>query len=228
MLEVRDVDVTIDGVRILEDVDLTVHNGEIVGILGPSGSGKSTLLRAIAGIIEPTSGSILWDGEDVTRVPTHLRQFGLMFQGFALFPHLTVGENIGFGLQGKEAGATVDEALDWVGMTGFAERKIDDLSGGERQRVALARALAPEPRLVMRDEPLAALDRHLRERLVGETRELLRQRGATAIVVTHDRDEAAEMSDRLALMREGHIVQTGTVSEMLTDPADDWVTSFLG
>lgn len=228
MLEVRDLDVTIEGSQILRDVDLTVANGEILGILGPSGSGKSTLLRAIAGIIEPSRGSIEWDGEELTSTPTHLRQFGLMFQGFALFPHLTVGQNVGFGLEGRNADPEVATALRWVGMEAFADRAIDDLSGGERQRVALARTLAPRPRLVMLDEPMGALDRHLRERLITETRALLRDRQATAIVVTHDREEAAAISDRLALMRSGTIVQTGTLTEILANPVDEWVTSFLG
>lgn len=228
MLQVRDLDVTLDGKEILRDVDLTVADGEIVGLLGPSGSGKSTLLRAVAGIIEPVGGTITWDGEDVTGIPTHLRRFGLMFQGFALFPHLDVAANVGFGLTGGSSDPEVAAALAWVGMEDFADRTIDDLSGGERQRVALARTLAPRPRLVMLDEPLGALDRNLRERLVTEIRDLLRERKLTAIVVTHDRDEADAICDRLALMRDGRIVQTGTLAEMLEDPAHPWVTDFLG
>jgi ABC-type Fe3+/spermidine/putrescine transport system ATPase subunit len=227
MLEVRDLSVVIDGMPIITGVNLEVDDGEIVGVLGPSGSGKSTLLRAVAGIVEPSSGSVLWDGADLTATPTHLRRFGLMFQGFALFPHLTVGENVAFGVPSKNDDA-VTEALDWVGLTGFVDRSIEDLSGGERQRVALARTLAPRPRLVMLDEPLGALDRNLRQRLVTETRELLREREATALVVTHDRDEADAICDRLALMRSGTIVQTGTLSELLDNPIDPWVTGFLG
>lgn len=227
MLQVQDLHVTIDDNTILTDVDLAVSDGEILGILGPSGSGKSTLLRAIAGIIEPTSGAISWDGENLTNVPTHKRRFGLMFQGYALFPHLTVGENVGFGL-GKGADRQVEEALAWVGMDGFSERTVDDLSGGEKQRVALARTLAPRPRLVMLDEPLGALDRNLRSRLVTETRALLKDREATAIVVTHDAGEADAICDRLALLRDGRIVQTGTLSELVAAPADAWVADFLG
>lgn len=227
MLQVRDLHVTIEGNRILSDVDLEVADGEIVGILGPSGSGKSTLLRSIAGIIEPTSGAIYWDGEEITAVPTHKRRFGLMFQGFALFPHLTVGENVGFGLD-KGSTGRVEEALTWVGMEEFADRTVDDLSGGEKQRVALVRTLAPRPRLVMLDEPLGALDRNLRGRLVTETRVLLKDREATAIVVTHDSEEADAICDRLALLREGRIVQTGTLGELVTAPADQWVADFLG
>lgn len=227
MLQVQDLHVTIEDNSILSDVDLGVSDGEILGILGPSGSGKSTLLRAIAGIIEPTAGAIYWDGEDITHVPTHKRRFGLMFQGYALFPHLTVGGNIAFGLD-KGSGRHVEEALAWVGMNGFSDRTVDDLSGGEKQRVALARTLAPRPRLVMLDEPLGALDRNLRGRLVTETRSLLKDREATAIVVTHDAEEADAICDRLALLRDGRIVQTGTLSDLVAAPADAWVAEFLG
>jgi ABC-type Fe3+/spermidine/putrescine transport system ATPase subunit len=227
MLRVQGLHVTIDDNNILSDVDLGVADGEILGILGPSGSGKSTLLRAIAGIIEPTSGAIYWDDENITHVPTHKRRFGLMFQGYALFPHLTVGENIAFGLE-KGADRQIEEALAWVGMNGFSDRTVDDLSGGEKQRVALARTLAPRPVLVMLDEPLGALDRNLRGRLVTDTRALLKDREATAVVVTHDAEEADAICDRLALLREGMIVQTGTLSDLVAAPADAWVAEFLG
>jgi len=227
MLQVQDLHVTVDNNNILSDVDLGVSDGEIVGILGPSGSGKTTLLRAIAGIIDPTSGAIYWDGENITHVPTHKRRFGLMFQGYALFPHLTVGENIAFGLE-KGGDRQIEEALAWVGMNGFSDRTVDDLSGGEKQRVALARTLAPRPLLVMLDEPLGALDRNLRGRLVTDTRALLKDREATAVVVTHDAEEADAICDRLALLREGRIVQTGTLSDLVAAPADAWVAEFLG
>lgn len=227
MLEIRNLSVTLGGSRILHDVSLEVDDGEILGVLGPSGSGKSTLLRAIAGIVDLTSGSVMWGGSDLTDTPTHLRRFGLMFQGYALFPHLSVGENIGFGLSG-DGTKSVGEALHWVGLDGFAERSIEDLSGGEKQRVALARTLAPRPRLVMLDEPLGALDRNLRERLIVDTRALLQERESTSIVVTHDRDEADALCDRLALMRDGRIVQTGRLEELLEHPAEPWVAEFLG
>jgi thiamine transport system ATP-binding protein len=227
MLEVNNLSVVLGDAQILHDVSLTVGDGEVVGVLGPSGSGKSTLLRAIAGIIEPVAGTVMWDGVDVTNTPTHLRQFGLMFQGYALFPHLSVAENVGFGVSEHRA-IVSSEALRWVGLGGFEERSIEDLSGGEKQRVALARTLAPRPRLVMLDEPLGALDRNLRERLVVDTRALLKDTAATALVVTHDRDEASSICDRLALMRDGTILQSGTLAEMLADPADPWVTKFLG
>ena len=230
MLEVRDLGVVIDGTEILSGVDLRVGDGEVVGILGPSGSGKSTLLRAVAGLVDVTSGDILWDGESVVAIPPHQRQFGLMFQRYALFPHLDVAGNVAFGLRMQrrtDIDRRVDQALATVGLAGFGSRQVDNLSGGEQQRVALARTLAPEPRLVMLDEPLGALDRNLRRHLLGEIDEILEDRAVTALVVTHDRDEAEALSDRLALMRDGTIVQTGTLEELTGDPVDDWVASFL-
>jgi ABC-type Fe3+/spermidine/putrescine transport system ATPase subunit len=163
-------------------------------------------------------------------VPTHRRNFGLMFQGYALFPHMTVTDNVGFGL--KMAGhenitSEVEEALSWVGLEAFGPRQVESLSGGEQQRVALARTLAPRPELVMLDEPLGALDRNLRQKLVTDTRRVLEEREVTGIVVTHDREEAVALSDRLALMREGTIVQTGHLEEILANPADDWVADFI-
>lgn len=233
MLEVESIDVRLGETQVLKRVTLTVGEGETVAVLGPSGSGKSTLLRAIAGLVPVEYGSINWDGKDLTRVPTHLRGFGLMFQGYALFPHLDVAGNVGFGLRMAKApdGQLEDKvqaALRLVGLDDFANRSIADLSGGEKQRVALARTLAPEPRLVMLDEPLGALDRALRERLMVDTRRILSDRGVTALVVTHDREEAAAIADRLALMRGGTIVQAGTLSDILAHPADDWVREFLG
>lgn len=230
MLSVQDVKVEIDHKTILEDVSLEVADGEIVAVLGPSGSGKSTLLRAIAGLVDLKAGNIKWNSRSVVGVPTHRRGFGLMFQGFALFPHMTVAANVGFGLKmagDPEIERRVSEALSWVGLDGFGPRKVDSLSGGEQQRVALARTLAPRPDLVMLDEPLGALDRNLRQRLVADTRQVLEERKVTAVVVTHDRDEASAMSDRLALMREGTIVQTGTLESILGTPRDAWVESFL-
>lgn len=233
MLEVSSLAVRLDDKAILHDVDLTVADGESVAVLGPSGSGKSTLLRAIAGLVPVEAGSVEWDGRSVVDVPTHLRGFGLMFQGYALFPHLDVTGNVGFGLRmGRVApGETRDrvaEALELVGLGDLGNRDIAGLSGGERQRVALARTLAPEPKLVMLDEPLGALDRALRERLMTETRDILTERGVTAIIVTHDREEAAAMSDRLAIMRDGTIVQTAPLPELLAHPVDEWVRDFLG
>lgn len=230
MLKVTGLGVVIDGKTILDNVDLFVGDGEIVAVLGPSGSGKSTLLRAVAGLVQPASGDIEWDGRSIVEVPTHRRNFGLMFQGYALFPHMTVAENVGFGLEmagDRDFAGQVDEALEAVGLAGFGPRRVESLSGGEQQRVALARTLAPRPDLVMLDEPLGALDRNLRQRLVTDTRHVLEEREVTALVVTHDRDEAVALSDRLALMRDGTIVQTGTLDELLANPADDWVARFI-
>ena len=229
MLAVSNLEVTLDDRPILADVDIEVADGELVGLLGPSGSGKSTLLRAVAGLVPVAAGLISWDGVDVTSLPPHKRGFGLMFQGFALFPHMTVEENVSFGLrmQARDGREAVARTLEMVGLAGFGERDVDTLSGGEKQRVALARTLAPSPRFVMLDEPLGALDRNLRLELMEETREILRSEGVTALIVTHDRDEAAAMTDRLGLMRNGTIVQTGTLDELLRDPIDEWVTAFL-
>lgn len=232
MLTVDDLTVILGGSTILDEVSLAIGDGETVGVLGPSGAGKSTLLRAIAGLVAVTKGSIAWDGEDLAGVPTHLRGFGLMFQGYALFPHLTVAGNVAYGLRMKgmstgEITARVDASLASVGLGGFGDRAIVDLSGGEQQRVALARTLAPEPRMVMLDEPLGALDRALREQLLVETREILESRGVTAIVVTHDHEEATALSDRLALMNHGKIVQVGTRDEIVANPKDEWVAGFL-
>jgi thiamine transport system ATP-binding protein len=233
MLSIDHLDVTLDDKTILSDTNLTVADQEIVAVLGPSGAGKTTLLRAVAGLVTVESGNIEWDGNSVIGTPVHERGFGLMFQGFALFPHLDVAGNVGFGLKmaGVPPESAADEiraALDWVGLSGFEKRAIADLSGGERQRVALARTLSPKPKLVMLDEPLGSLDRNLRERLILETRALLTGRKVTGLVVTHDRDEATLISDRIALMREGTIVQTGTVEEILANPVEPWVSEFLG
>ncbi len=230
MLEVVNINVSFDDTPILRDASLTVADGEVVGLLGPSGSGKPTLLRSISGLADIHSGDIAWDGGSILGVPTHRRGFGLMFQGYALFPHMSVGENVAFGLEMRDHRAiepAVGEALDWVGLAGFENRRVESLSGGEQQRVALARTLAPQPRLVMLDEPLGALDRNLREHLMDEIRSILTERRITGIVVTHDRGEATAMSDRIALMRDGAIIQTGTLAEILDSPADQWVQDFL-
>lgn len=216
----------------LDSVNLELSAGEVVAILGPSGCGKSTLLRVIAGLETPDTGSLRWEGDDITTTPTHERHFGFMFQGYALFPHRSVGRNVAFGLEmahlpRAEIEQRTAEALTWVGLDGFADRPIEGLSGGEQQRVALARTLAPGPRLVMLDEPLGALDRRLRERLVDDIRRLLAERSATALYVTHDHDEAAAVSDRVAIMRAGRIVQIGALAEIRANPVDEWVADFV-
>ncbi len=217
----------------LADVSFSVERGEIVSLLGPSGCGKTTLLRLIAGLETPDGGQVLIEGQDVTHTPPHLRGFGLMFQEYALFPHKDVYGNVAFGLRmeglAREAVAErVTQALTLVGMAGFERRDVSQLSGGERQRVALARSLAPQPRLLMLDEPLGALDRNLRERLLDELPQILHQADATAITVTHDQEEAFAIADRVVLMRDGRVVQIGTPEGVYRQPATAWVARFLG
>ncbi len=217
----------------LQDVSFTVEKGEIACLLGPSGCGKTTLLRLIAGLEPLDSGRVLVDGEDVSRVPPHLRGFGLMFQEYALFPHKDVLGNVAFGLRiqglGREPlAARVAEVLALVGLAGFEHRDVNQLSGGERQRVALARSLAPQPRLLMLDEPLGALDRALRERLMDELPAILRRAGVTTITVTHDQEEAFALADRVVLLRAGRVVQAGTPEEVYRRPASAWAARFLG
>ena len=226
MLLVEDVTVRFGEKVALDGATLEVGSAETLALLGPSGSGKSTLLRAIAGLEILDRGRITFDGEDLATTPTHLRRFGLMFQGYALFPHLTVVQNIAFGLrmQGMDE-SKATEALALVGLEGMAGRSVDRLSGGEQQRVALARTLAPEPRLVMLDEPVGALDRQLRRRLIEEMGEILT--GRCVIYVTHDHDEARSIADRIALLHEGGVVQTGRYDELVGTPANEWVAGFL-
>ncbi|MGI9196526.1 MAG: ABC transporter ATP-binding protein [Candidatus Nanopelagicales bacterium] len=195
-LAVRDVRVDYDGVTLLDHVHLVVSPGEIVALLGPSGSGKSSLLRCIAGVQAPDAGRILWDGEDITHMPAHRRRIGLVFQDPLLFPHRDVAGNVGFGLRG-DSGARIAELLELVGLPGFEGRDVATLSGGEAQRVALARALAPDPRLLLLDEPFGALDADLRDRLAADVRDLLHARGVPAVHVTHDRAEADLVADRV-------------------------------
>ena len=232
-LVVRGLTVSVAGEEILHDVGLDMDYGEILAVLGPSGSGKTTLLRALAGLQPIESGTILWDARSVVDRPPHLRGFGLMFQDYALFPHLDVGGNVAFGLrmQGRAPAAIsdrVDQVLELVGLTGFRARTVASLSGGEQQRVALARALAPEPVLLMLDEPVGSLDRTLRERLVEELRELLVGIGISTIYVTHDQEEAFGLADRVVLLNQGRVVQTGSPQEIWAQPADEWVARFLG
>jgi thiamine transport system ATP-binding protein len=211
-LELRGVTVTYPGrppVTAVRDASMTVASGEIVALVGPSGCGKSSLLGAIAGVVE-CMGQVMWDGEDVSAMPVHRRGFGLVFQDGALFPHRTVAGNVAFGLEmagASRAGrdARVAELLELVRLPGYGARRINELSGGERQRVALARSLAPHPRLLLLDEPLSSLDEWLREALADEVRDILLATGTTAIVVTHDRSEAAVMSSRIFTMREGRL-----------------------
>lgn len=216
-LSLDDVTVRFGTTAAVDGVSLEVPTGEVLALLGPSGSGKSTLLRAIAGL-EPCTGDIRWDGESVMRVPPHRRGFALMFQDGQLFPHLDVAGNVGYAL--RVAGVTtrasgaprparerVAELLELVGLAGFERRRVTELSGGEQQRVALARSLAAEPRLLLLDEPLSSLDRALRERLAGELRGILTATGTTAILVTHDPDEALVIADRVVHLDRGRLLE---------------------
>lgn len=229
-LSLAHVSVDYDGVPAVVDVSLELPAGQVLAVLGPSGSGKSTLLRAVAGL-EPSGGAIAWAGEDLARVPTHKRGFALMFQDGQLFAHLTVARNVGYALRlrrARDVDARVRELLALVGLEGYGDRLPSTLSGGERQRVALARSLAVEPRLLLLDEPLSALDAGLRERLAGELREILVTAGTTALMVTHDHEEAYTVADRLAVMRDGHLVQSGAIGEVWRAPVDPATALFLG
>ena len=233
MLEVRDICKDYAGKPLLHGVSFNVGAGETVCLLGPSGSGKSTLLRIIAGLEVPETGQILWDGEDIASIPVHRRNFGLMFQDYALLPHRNVAENVGFGLRmhalpEAEIAERVADALQKVNMAAFAGRRVTDLSGGEQQRVALARALAPRPRLLMLDEPLGALDRTLREQLIEELHYLLQTTGIPAIYVTHDQEEAFALADRLVMLHDGRVEQVGSPAEVYARPASAWAARFLG
>ena len=227
-LDLQTVTVRFGAATAVDAVDLTVPTGEVFALLGPSGSGKSSLLRAIAGL-EPCAGDIRWDGESVVHVPPHKRGFALMFQDGQLFPHLDVAGNVGYAprVAGRRDDARVAELLEVVGLAGFGSRRVTELSGGEQQRVALARSLAADPRLLLLDEPLSSLDRELRERLAGELRDILRAAGVTAILVTHDHDEAGVIADRVGILDGGRLRQTGTLAELRAHPADERVARFL-
>lgn len=215
------------------DVSFQVEPGEIVAVLGPSGCGKSTLLSIIAGLESPDQGEVAWNGLPLAGIPPHQRGFGLMFQDFALFPHRDVAENVAFGpkmqrLPESDIRQRVSQALELVGLPGFERRDVNTLSGGEQQRIALARALAPNPKLLMLDEPLGALDRTLRERLVEDLRSILRRSRQTALYVTHDQEEAFAIADRIVLLNAGKVEQIGEPQAIYYHPVSLFVARFLG
>ena len=241
MLEIEGVSKSFDGKRVLHRVSLSIAGGEVVALLGPSGSGKTTLLRIIAGLEQADEGRITLDGQNLASMAVHGRGFGMVFQDYALFPHKNVAENVAFGLrmrnwQAQQAQERLGELLALVGLEGFEARAVYELSGGEQQRVALARALAPEPRLLLLDEPLGALDHALRERLLGELRTILTKAEAigdgpgaiTAIYVTHDQAEAFAVADRVALLRGGRLEQLDTPVDLYRRPRTPFVARFLG
>lgn len=236
MLEVRDVTVERGGVPVVVDVSMSVRPGEVVSLLGPSGAGKSSLLLAVAGLVDVASGSVHVDGEDITTVPPHRRDVGMVFQEYALFPHLDVVQNLTYGLHGdgRSRDEHVEDAHRWLVRVGlppdeFGHRDVATLSGGQRQRVALARSLVPDPAVLLLDEPLGALDRQLREELLEELRDVVRRVGGPAVVaVTHDRDEAFTLGDRVAVMREGRLVRLAAPGRLWAEPGDAWTAHFLG
>lgn len=233
MLEVHHISKTYDDQPLLKEISFKVDTGETVCLLGASGSGKSTLLRIIAGLEAADSGMVLFSGIDITSTAAHLRDFGLVFQDYALFPHLNVHENVAFGLKMRrlaqeEIAQRVAKSLELVNLNQFGARRVNDLSGGEQQRVALARALATRPRLLMFDEPLGALDRTLREDLLNELRSILHQTDIPAIYVTHDQEEAFAIADRVLILHDGAIIREGTPVDVWAEPGSAFVAGFLG
>ena len=218
---------------VLDKLDASIDRGEFISLLGPSGCGKTTLLRVIAGLLSPDTGSVSVGGKDITRVPAHKRNIGVVFQSYALFPHLNVAENVAFGLEAQgtaksEIGERVGQALSLVRMDAYADRRISELSGGQQQRIAVARALVVRPTLLLLDEPFSALDRNLRETMQIELRDLLRQQNITSIFVTHDQEEALVMSDRIAVMNAGRVEHFGTPTEIYRHPQTPFVLEFVG
>ena len=230
---IRDLNKHFGDHLVLDQINLRIEPGELFFLLGPSGCGKTTLLRHIAGFYYPDSGQILFDDQDVSRVPPHKRGTGMMFQSYALWPHLTVEGNVAFGLEERrtpraEIHRRADEALASVGMSAFADRKINQLSGGQQQRVALARALVIRPRCLLLDEPLSNLDAKMRLQMRSEIRRVCKEFGLTAIYVTHDQKEALSIADRLAILDQGHLAQVGTPREIYRQPLSRAVADFIG
>lgn len=233
MLQIQDLRFSYSDFPTLRGITLEQAQGEIICLLGPSGCGKTTLLRLIAGLEMGYEGSIYLAGRDVRSIPTHARDLGLMFQDYALFPHLNVAQNVAFGLRMRRQDITtqqarVAEALALVGLSGYEKRDVSSLSGGERQRVALARSLAPKPSLLMLDEPLGSLDAALRDRLAHEIRQIIRSIQQTALYVTHDQQESFAIADRIVLMDAGRIVQVGTPTQLYLNPQTVFAARFLG
>lgn len=233
LLDVEDLEKWHEGLKTLDGIFLDLAAGEILTLLGPSGGGKTTLLRIIAGLEYPDRGRVRLSGRDLLPLPPHRRDVGLVFQDAALFPHLSVAANVAFGLRmagmgARERGAKVGEMLELVGLAGMEKRRVHGLSGGERQRVALARSLAPSPKLLLLDEPLAALDRNLRERLARDLRAILKKREVSAIFVTHDQEEAFSLGDRVAVLLAGRLERVDTPEGLSGNPGSLEVARFLG
>lgn len=217
----------------VDHVSFSLPQGEMLALLGPSGCGKTTMLRMIAGLIEPDSGTISLNGRDIAAIPVYQRNIGMVFQSYALFPHMTIAQNVAFGLEVRKVGKSerdsrVKKALDLVKLTGLGERRVSQLSGGQQQRAAIARSLVIEPALLLFDEPLSNLDAKLRDEMRDEIRDIQRRTGVTAIFVTHDQDEALSMADRLVVMSNGRLEQMGTPSDIFDRPQTDFVARFIG
>jgi spermidine/putrescine transport system ATP-binding protein len=232
-LELRDLTKIYGDKVVLDGLNLAANDGEFISLLGPSGCGKTTALRLIAGFLTPDGGRISVNGEDITSLPAHRRNIGMVFQSYALFPHMNVDQNVAFGLEQRRLGRreikrAVSDALEMVRLVGFGSRRPAELSGGQQQRVALARALVFKPRLLLLDESLSALDKKLRVQMQLELRQIQKEVGVTAVFVTHDHEEALTMSDRVAVMRNGRIVQLDTPSNVYRAPADGFVAESLG
>lgn len=233
ILSVRDLNAYYGSNHALKHVDLDIAGGGIFAILGPSGSGKSTLLRVIAGFESASSGEIQLEGEDLLAVAPHHRPVGLMFQSYALFPHMSIAKNIAFGLESEklpkpEVQSRVQEALEMIGLADFAQRRPAQLSGGQRQRVALARALVKRPKILLLDEPLSALDRQIRAEMQTELKRMQREMGMTFVIVTHDQEEAMSLADRVALLKDGAIEQVGSPTDLYERPETRFSASFIG
>jgi putative spermidine/putrescine transport system ATP-binding protein len=232
-IAVRRLSKAYGAVPVLDEIDLDVRPGEFLTLLGPSGSGKTTLLMAIAGFLRPDQGSIRFGEREVVRLAPHKREIGMVFQNYALFPHMDVARNVGFPLRLRRVAAAeiarrVEAALETVQLGGFGSRRIDQLSGGQRQRVALARAIVFEPRIILMDEPLSALDKQLRERMQIELRQLHERLGTTTVYVTHDQREALTMSDRIAVLNSGRIARIDTPRAIYDEPGSRFVAEFIG
>lgn len=232
-LTVSGAEKTFGAARVLDGVDLSMARGEFVSLLGPSGCGKTTLLRIVAGLMAPDRGRVVLDGQDITRRPPHKRDVGVVFQSYALFPHLDVRANVAFGLKARgvpaaRIGPAVERLLSLVRMEAYADRSVKALSGGQQQRVAVARALVVGPKLLLLDEPFSALDRKLREAMQIDLKRILREVGTTAVFVTHDQDEALSIADRVVLMRAGRIEQAGAPDDLFERPGSHFVAEFMG